>query len=314
MTIQEEFDRFLLRTDSSLLGELAVTLSQFRGKDSRPSLVARRLIDHSQPLNPLKKKSKNAPSIDILTVTSSDTFQFAEVSLRSALDSSQNAVSGVYAIVPDELIGEATKRIPSAEIVSERDVLPNTIFDALEHFRPIGRHHWVLCQVLGMYFARNSTQTASLIVDADTFLLRERLWVDVHGRQSLSIANDYHPPYEEHCERLFGVRLRHFGLSYISHYQLMQREILREIFPDDQSFVEWIRAGNPAEPSAVGDYHTYGRWLVDHHPDKVALTRWRNKPFVWDLPSAVESTEALRLLKERFPGFHSVSSHRWMEP
>lgn len=313
MTSREEFERFLLKFDSTLLGGLAICLSQVRGKSSRPGLYTRRLIDMAQAANPLAGSSLNAPPIDIVTITAADTLQFAEVSLRAAAESSENRVNALYAIVPHDLVDDAKSLIPSAEIVSELDVLPQRILNALEHFRAIGRRHWVLCQVLGMYFARQSTQAATLIVDADTFILGGRVWVDRSGRQSLSVATDYHQPYEDHCVSLYGQRRRHHGLSYISHYMLMQPGVLREIFPNDRGFISWILAGNPDEPSAVGDYHTYGRWLVDHHPDKVAITRWRNKPFVWDLPPGVETGEAIRILKELFPEFHSVSSHRWME-
>lgn len=192
-------------------------------------------------------------------------------------------------------------------------MLPHDIFDALEHFRAAGRRHWVLCQVLGMYFARQSNQAGTLVVDADTFLVGERVWVDKFGRQSLSIATDYHQPYEDHCVSLYGERRNHHGLTYISHYMLMQPVLLKEIYPSDDSFVAWILAGNSDEPSAVGDYHTYGWWLVDHLPEKVAITRWRNSLLSWDLPPKVDTGEAIRILQERFPGFHSVSSNRWME-
>ena len=184
MTSREEFERFLLKSNSTLLGRLAICLSQVRGKSSRPGVYARRLIDMAQPVNPLGGSSTSAPSIDIVTITAADTFQFAEVSLRAAAESSQNRVNGLYAIVPPSLLDEAKRRIPSAEIVSESDVLPHDIFDALEHFRAGGRRHWVLCQVLGMYFARQSNQAGTLVVDADTFQLGERVWVDKYGRQS----------------------------------------------------------------------------------------------------------------------------------
>lgn len=309
----EEFERLLLRVDSPSLGRFAIALSQILGKNSRPTPYQRRLLDLSQPTNPLQADSGSAPAIEIVTVTAADTFQFAEISLQAALSSSQNPVAGVYAIVPHNLRVEATRRIPSAEIISEREVLPNKILRALDRYQLSGRRHWVLCQVLGMYFARSSSSPGTLIVDADTFILGERLWLDHAGRQSLSLSLEYHQPYEDHCKRLYGPRRRFHGLSFITHYMLMQSSILKRIFTDDHAVEEWILAGDTAELSAVGDYHTYGRWLVDNMPGKVAITRWRNKPLVWDLPKGTRPGEAIETLRARFPGFHSVSSHRWME-
>lgn len=303
---------WLIASDSKTLGKIFLWLSQIRGPHSLPGHSMRRMVDLSQPVNPLEHEG-DVPPIDIVTITAADTFEFAEVSLTLAKQNSQNPVRGLFALVPDHLVAEARERIPSAHVVSEKDVLPGEIFTALAHFDEVGRSHWVLCQVLGMYFSVQSDSKGVLVLDADTFILQPRTWLARDGRQTLSFSREYYEPYEEHCLNLYGPRKRHFGLTYITHFMLMQPEIVREIFPSDQSFVSWILAGNPKRSSAVADYHTYGRWLVDHHPELVALARWHNKGFRWEFGDMVDTGDLIIQMKKRHSSFLSVSSHRYLE-
>lgn len=300
------------RLDSRALGTIAIVVSQMRGSVSRPRYVSRKMVDMLQPKDPLALSDGAGVPIDVVTITARDTFDFAETSLRAALASSGNPVRNVFAIVPDDAVEEATQLIPSATILTDSEVLPPAIFDALSHFSDVGRDKWVLCQVLGMYFARNSDVAGVLIVDADTYLLAKRTWLDSMGNQILSFSYEYHKPYEDHCERLYGPRKRHFGLSYVTHYMLMQPSILKEIFPDDDSFIRWIREGHPDQKSAVADYHTYGRWLVDNHPQRVRLARWDNNRFIWSFTKARTPDRALSSVRRGNRGFLSASSHRYL--
>lgn len=306
-------DQTLRKLDSRVVGDAAIRLSQFGVGKSEPTYLVRRLIDLAQPENPLKSSGSALPPIDIVTISAPDTFDFAEASILAAVQTSQNPVRNAYVIVPDSCIEQARKKIPSAIVLPERTVIPEVIFKALKHFSAVGRDKWVLCQVLGMYFARNSDIAGTLVVDADTYLLGERTWVDNSGRQVLSFSHEYHRPYEDHCRSVFGARKEHHGLSYVTHYMLMQPDVLTEIFPDDSWFERWITSGNPELQSAVADYHTYGRWLVEHHPRRVAMARWDNNRFVWPFPAGTNPQKSLERIRELNASFLSASSHRYLE-
>ena len=305
--------RLLKRINSRALGALAIACSQLRGAESRPGYKVRRIVDILQPVDPLAPSDGHNVAIDIVTITARDTFDFAETSLRAAISSSANPVRNVHAIVPDDSVDEARQRIPSAQIIADSEVIPPAVSDALGHFSAVGRDKWVLCQVLGMYFARRSDAAGVLVVDADTYLLMKRTWLDSGGNQVLSFSHEYHEPYEEHCERLYGPRKRHFGLSYVTHYMLMQPSILWKIFPDDQAFITWILEGDPTINSAIADYHTYGRWMVDNHLGQVNIGRWDNNRFVWPASRGIQSGRILETLKSMNSGYLSASSHRYLE-
>ena len=142
--------------DSRSLGRIAIIVSQMRGSASRPRYVFRKMVDMLQPKDPLARSDGAGVPIDVVTITAPDTFDFAETSLRAAVASSGNPVRNVFAIVPDDAVEEAARLIPSATILTDSAILPPTILNALGHFSDIGRDKWILCQVLGMYFARNS--------------------------------------------------------------------------------------------------------------------------------------------------------------
>lgn len=303
----------LVRNRSSFVGLVILGFSQLRGRASRPSYRMRRAIDLAQPADPISRATEELPEIDIVTVTASDTFEFAETSLRAAIRSSRNPVRRVIAIVPDDSVPEAMAQIPSATILSEEELLPSKIFGDLRHFVPSGRQHWVLCQILGLYYSRQADVRGVLVVDADTFLIGRRTWLDSNKTQILSFSHEYHAPYEEHCERFLGPRLRHHGLSYVTHYMLFQPDILSQIFPDQSSFSKWILSGKVDSMSTVADYHTYGRWLVDNCPDRFKLAMWHNHRFLWGDHHGSTPTTKLESIRRKYRNFGSASCHRYLE-
>lgn len=311
--VDKLFQLFLRKSNSRLVAKIAVQLSQFLGKPGSPSYIVRRAVDLAQLRDPLARMGNAFPPIDIVTVTAPDTFDFADTSIRAAIATSGNPIRSVTAIVPDYALDRARREIPSADVVAESQVLPDEIFRALERFESIGRDKWVLCQVLGMYFARNSDSAGVLVVDADTFILEKRRWLDSSGRQVLAFSHEYHPPYEDHCKAIFGPRTKHHGLSYVTHYMLMQPEILKDIFPSDHSFIEWIMAADPGVQSGLADYHTYGRWMVENRGEQVVLATWDNARFVWPYRPGEVPSDAIAHVREKNLGFHSVSSHRYLE-
>jgi hypothetical protein len=151
-------------------------------------------------------------------------------------------------------------------------------FSAVEEFVPADRQGWVKQQVLKLAFVARSASDGVLVLDADTILLQPKVWLDGQ-RQLLAVAHEYHRPYVEHASRCLGPSCVDEGISWVTHHQLMQPRVVREMLavilqrsetveaaigsePDVDSALEaWIRAGDFTEPSAVSEYHIYGAFL-----------------------------------------------------
>jgi hypothetical protein len=94
---------------------------------------------------------------------------------------------------------------------------------------------------------------------------------------------------------------------------LMQPDIVNQIFPGDSAFVDWITAGDKRLKSAVADYHTYGRFLVENFPRRVQMGKWNNKAFVWDSSMSLAPGQIVEKISKEFWRFSSASSHRYLE-
>lgn len=311
--VRNGINSLLLATESRFLGQVMVFLAGIFVVQNRLPQWFRRIVDLAQPQDPLGRLSTGLPEIDIVTFTAEDTLQFAETAIVSARKSSRNPVRAIYAVVPARIVEEAKRKIPSATVVTDDEVMPARIRMAALKYVGVGRENWVIRQIIGLYFVKNSDARGVLMVDSDTYLLGERTWLVDSKKQLLSFSTEYHLPYESHCLALYGQRKRHRGLSYITHFMFMQPWVVREIFPDDEALVRWAESGDAAEKSAVADYHTYGRWLVENHPRSVVMERWHNKGFVWDFSGDSSAEQVIEELRRRFKKCGSVSSHRYIE-
>jgi hypothetical protein len=137
------------------------------------------------------------------------------------------------------------------------------------------RHGWVTQQVLKIEFALKSKATYLLIIDADTVLMQPHAFVNQQGVQALSISYEKHEPYLEHASRYFKIpKSKH---SYVTHYQLWQTKYIRAMFPKNLlSIFDWIAIADMNHVSGLSEYHSYGAWLENQHPNKKAIVSWRN--------------------------------------
>lgn len=300
----------LLMLNSRLLGRIALGLSEKRVLKAH-NQFARKIIDSSQPVNPLRKSSPK-PQIDLVMVCSSKDFDTAPLAAESAVLTSENPVSRIRVITPDTATRDAAALVSGAECIPESTVLPTSILDAVNRHHPRGRRGWILQQTLGLWAARQSESAGVLVLDSDTVLLRRRTFLDAQRRQLVLFSEEYVNAYEEHCEAVWGPRRHLSGISFVTHYQLMQPWVLREMFPTEASMVRWVVLGNTELKSPIADYHSYGRWLTDNYPELAVYGRWRNKALKRSFDPSVAPQRIVQGLQSRHPHRLSVSFHSYL--
>jgi hypothetical protein len=111
----------------------------------------------------------------------------------------------------------------------------------------------------------------------------------------------------------FGVPKK-YRLSFITHHQLMQPEIVRRMFPGgSESLLDWWKSSTDPIGRDLGDYEAYGCFLAHHYPERVAYGSFGNlfsphlTRFMRDLSETGLTPEQL------IPDYCTVSFHSWAQ-
>jgi len=175
------------------------------------------------------------------------------------------------------------------EVISEDGFLPGMNLRQLQaqpRFDFPKNAGWYFQQFLKLQFAFTApADDFYLIWDADTIPLQPLRFFDDAGRMLLTRADEYHAPYFETYRRLFHAE-PHREFSCIAQHMLVQKSLAREMLTNlgqpAESQVPWPWGILRALPT-IRDYHlfsefeTYGHYLKNHHPERVAFVnrRWR---------------------------------------
>ena len=303
--------------NSALLGRVGRLVFAARPATTKNKDSMRMLVDTLQPVAPLtrkvrpRKRKNSLPEIEILVAAVEKDLDLLRNTLEAAQQFSQNPISRVRVVVPRQSLQRAQETLASmAEVVAEEAFLPPEIRRAVSRFATIGRKGWVTQQFIGLYGAWSSPSRGVLVLDSDTLLAGDRVWLTESLVQTLSFSYEYHEPYEVHATRVWGKRRRYHFLSFVTHYMLMQPDIVKEMFPALGDFVRWADLADLRDFSGLADYHCYGRWITDNLPHRITFERWSNISADFGQPNS-STRQKIATLKELHPHARSFSSHSW---
>lgn len=266
---------------------------------------SRMLAEISMSSNPLNA-GENPPKISVLIPVVSKDFATINLIIRRIIENSLNPVSSVtvvYAGDEPQIDRSLNVRV---QVLHESSLIPWDIEEAVQRY-PKNRQGWVRQQVIKFLVAGNLDAESTLVCDSDTFLCEKRLWLNESGAQQLQISHEYSIDYEQHFLDFFGEqpsRLRQ--ISFVTHHQLMQRDILHEMFGDDLAgLIGWLELGRIDLVSPISEYHSYGRFISSRHPERCYLARWNNL-FIDSRDQDVES-----LIDFYSDEYSSISAHRY---
>jgi hypothetical protein len=264
----------------------------------------REVISLSQPNNPLK--DKKLPTIDVAIPCHVKDFENLPLAVQGVRASVLNPVGRVFLITPYFLSKELQTQFPDCHVLTDESVIGTDIANAIRALVPQERRGWIIQQMIKFQVALTSSEVATLVLDADTILLKPRIFLDSEGIQLMCIATEYHSPYKEHQRRVIGGQ-NHL-LSFVTHHQLMKRDTLRRIFGQNgEGFLQFLELADFSEGAAVSEYDTYGEWMLAHKPYEIAFAKWNNLA-VRINPSKTSFAE----VRVKFGDYHSISSHSYL--
>jgi len=323
--------KILLRTNCRALGSVSRRVGILFSKTTgnRLPLGLRVMISLTQPIDPLARTT-TLPEIELVVPFVEKDLRTLPLVLSQAKRMVRNPIGRIVLITPRIKSGpeprfesENSKKILESLLAShsnsvlkfDQDILGSAILEELESRFGKGDRNsgWVTQQLIKISAALTSERQASLVIDADTLLLSRKTWLAENGRQLLQISNEYHSGFMRHLQRFFGVEKK-LRVSFITHHQLMQKEVLEQMFPDGaKSLLRWWRES--AEPSGrdLGDYEAYGSFLLDRFPERVEFGSFGNllsphlQRFLEDLEKSQCAPESL------VDSYCSISFHSWAQ-
>jgi hypothetical protein len=306
--VHEYIMNLVRKSDSKVFGLLLLRIAvgeTCRAEPRRIPFKLRELISLAQPTNPLEEK--NLPTIQIAIACHVKDFHNLKLVIEAAKKNVVNPISKFNLITPNQFVSELKSKFPDCTVLSDENVLGESTHSAIKEYFPLARIGWIIQQAIKLKVAISSEEVATLVLDADTVLLRPKVWLDSTCTQILSFSTEYNQIYKIHQRKMFGRNT--YPLGFVTHHQLMIRDSLTKMFGfNGERIINWIMLADCQAGSPVSEYDTYGEWMLMNEPNKIAFSKWNNLGVVFD-PGQISFDE----LSEKFAAFDSVSNHSYLE-
>lgn len=225
---------------------------------------------------------------------------------------SGNRVSETIIVTTSAGVLKLEQLFPSCKVFDESKYVDSGVLRQINESVPRLIQGWVLQQAAKFSIVLNAENEATLIIDADTLLLNDIDFYSAEGTQTLSHGHDYHKPYISHSSLFTGGPLDTVGRSFVTHYQLMQKRILRQyLFDAKNGIIEWISTADYLS-STPSEYHSYGEYLTRNYPGQVKVLRWGNLSVSSGELSRAIGTDFDITLYSKFRGWNSISVHSYL--
>ena len=250
----------------------------------------REILDASTPVNPIKW-SPDLPAIELAIPSTLKDLPYLKLVIQSAIKNSHNPIRLVRVVVPSSEIEQFRLTLgggvegTTLQVIDEEQLLGN-LLEICNEVAPLNRRGWLIQQVLKYLCVLTSKSAGVLIMDSDTVLTTPRTWLDEDGTQMLMISYEYHLPYQLHFLKFKMALDTSSGapksprVSYVTHHQIMQPDLLREMLGGELNWEAglraWISAIDFQTQSPACEYHCYGTYLALAKTHRYKLARWGN--------------------------------------
>ncbi len=262
------------------------------------------------------------PKIELLTVATTKDLDVFPLTILSAIKSSLNPITAVTVIVPQFEIGDfesALKMLDldvQAKVVGEDEFLEASDRELIRATFP-HRYGWVLQQFLAVAFVLSSELPGVLLVNCDTVLTKRVHWLNSAGNQKLLASLEFHEPYYQVLEKVFGFS-KSPDFTFVTHHMLFQPDLFRSILGLKKGESVSVYLGRMIENADSGEnsplcaeFEPYGQGLLRLYPHRVILEKFANL----GLNRTSEHLELSRQAMEFNPEFEykSISLHSYLD-
>lgn len=239
--------------------------------------------------------------------------------LQYCIEGAMRNLTGVTRIVvatpasnAEELIN-IFRSLPLVHVVDESRFLPQSIQDFIAEEMPRQMRGWATQQAIKIWGALSSPSKATLVLDADTILLKKRTFLAENGRQVLLAAHEYHAPYIDQLRSHWPELSGKAPCSFVAHHQVFCKEVLLEMFPSgSKDVVRWLKDGDlEATGAPFSEFESYGQFMISRRNDNYRFAKWANSSLPMEILDGLPVGESQSFLSSQFSNHFSVSVHSY---
>lgn len=260
------------------------------------------------------------PSISILLVVAQKDFDKLINCINQIVKHSLNPISKIEIVVPSsqlsscvEILEHINSEIP-LKVLNEDEIisanLRKIMKQELKH-----KYGWAIQQLLTLKMVVESDSEGVLAVNADTFILRDQVWLNERFVQVLFRSSEYHAPYYQIIKKIFP-NLELVPYSHVAHHMLFQPQLLRDFLAksgyinlDKLVFRVLEFMDKTQESPFCIEFEPYAQALHNFYPNRFEIRRFSNSPF-----SKVEDNLEIMTLVAELDNqnvYNSISFHSW---
>lgn len=233
----------------------------------------KKFVDSLVPVDPLIELTHEKTVLTVMIPCSSKDFPILSTVINAARLNIRNPIREITVVTPDVKL--MPKNLGPIKILSDNHFLgqPKVKYLLADLKLDSG---WIKQQLIKILFCLQSTESNILILDADTILTKPKLFVS-GNTQILSFAYEYHSPYIQHLQSFLPL-VHDFGLTFVTHHQLWQKDIVEDIWSGDGLKV-WLERMDRNQLSPISEYNTYGLYAYNFFQNRIRLSRFANEQF-----------------------------------
>lgn len=248
------------------------------------------------------------PALDVVIVAHLKDFNILPFSLRAAIKHTRHHPDSTFTVIVPDKDAPFCQSLLNSESIGATVLSESNFFSESELSIIKGafgeRAGWVIQQLLKIRFVLSTKSLATIVIDADTILQIDRLWVDQFGVQLLTPTWEHHEAYYSFLNR-YGFELKKPEYTFVSHHMVLQRSILVEalsavgLLDREEQIMKLVDSSTANEISPFSiDYELYAQYLYRNYPSFVYLERWAN-------------LSIQMLQSDKVSGYASVSIHSY---
>ena len=271
----------------------------------------------------LFRQSHNTLSpIDILIPATYKDFLLLPHVVNHAIKNIQHKISHIFIIIPhgteicrelqhlnniyfiDEDIFNINRQLFNDYIITVNKENP-------AQTKKIDRRGWLLQQFIKLSGDKLCEEEKFLVLDSDTVLVKKQAFESM-GKDILLFSDEYHKPYYDCFERIFGYKPVD-TLSFVSHHMLFEKKFLSELKNEIESKngKDWITSiishCDFTNPSCFSEYETYGHWMLKNNSSKII------RQYFFNYSLSRKSIENIDSIINRNKMLKSISLHSYID-
>ncbi len=260
------------------------------------------------------------PSISILLVVAQKDFDKLINCINQIVKHSLNPISQIEIVVPDSHTASCVKTLENInleiplKVLNEDEIISA---DLRKNMKQVLKHKygWAIQQLLTLNMVVRSDCDGVLAVNADTFILRDQVWLNEKLVQVLFRSSEYHAPYYQLIKKIFP-NLQLVPFSHVTHHMLFQPKLLRDFLSKsgyldlEKLMIQVLESMDRTQESPFCiEFEPYAQALHNFYPNRFEIRRFSNSPF-----SKVEDNLEIMTLVAELDNqnvYNSISFHSW---